>query len=46
MEINFPDNPEVDDEFTVGLRTWIWTGTVWKAKTFDPVIISIDGGTA
>lgn len=30
--IDFPDSPTVDQEFTSGGRTWIWTGTVWNAK--------------
>lgn len=30
--IDFPANPAVDDEFTSGGRTWIWTGTTWDAK--------------
>lgn len=28
--INFPDTPEVDDEFTAGSRTWKWDGTAWR----------------
>jgi hypothetical protein len=28
--INFPDSPTVNDEFTVGGRTWKWSGTVWE----------------
>lgn len=27
--INFPDNPSVDQTFTVGERTWKWTGSAW-----------------
>ena len=30
--INFPNNPQVDDLFTVGDITWKWTGTVWKSQ--------------
>jgi len=33
--IDFPNNPEINDEYSVGVRTWIWTGTVWKSKTAD-----------
>jgi hypothetical protein len=27
--VNFPDNPSVGQVFTVGERTWKWTGTTW-----------------
>jgi hypothetical protein len=27
--INFPDNPQVNDTFSVGERTWKWTGLAW-----------------
>jgi hypothetical protein len=27
--IDFPNSPTVDDLFTVGDRTWKWTGSVW-----------------
>jgi hypothetical protein len=30
MAINFPDSPSVNDTVSVGDRTWIWDGTVWK----------------
>lgn len=28
--INFPDNPSLNDIFTVGNDSWIWTGTSWE----------------
>jgi hypothetical protein len=31
--IDFPDDPDVDDLFTVGDRTWSWTGVVWETVT-------------
>jgi hypothetical protein len=34
--INFPDSPAVNDLFTVGDRTWKWTGSVWKSITVVP----------
>lgn len=46
MAMNFPDSPTVNQEFTVGQRTWIWNGAVWKAVTLNPLDISVDGGTA
>jgi hypothetical protein len=27
--IDFPNNPSVNQTFTVGERTWKWTGTAW-----------------
>ena len=37
MAIDFPDTPEVNDEFTVGDRTWRWNGTVWISPIQGPV---------
>jgi hypothetical protein len=31
--IDFPDDPDVDDLFTVGDKTWNWTGVVWETVT-------------
>ena len=30
--IDFPDEPDVDDTFTVGDITWLWTGDVWQSQ--------------
>jgi len=29
--IDFPNSPSVNDLFTVGTRTWRWTGTIWES---------------
>jgi hypothetical protein len=29
--IDFPNTPEVDDEFTVGSVTYVWDGDVWNS---------------
>lgn len=29
--INFPNSPQVNDVFTVGERSWKWTGIAWDA---------------
>lgn len=29
-DIDFPDNPSLDEEFTAGERTWVWNGTIWE----------------
>lgn len=37
MAINFPDSPSVDQQFTVGDRTWRWSGAKWAVvSTFGP----------
>ena len=30
MAIDFPNNPTVNQQFTVGQTTWYWTGAVWR----------------
>lgn len=40
MALNFPDLPEVGDEFTGGGFTWVWTGTTW-----DKLQASAGGGS-
>jgi hypothetical protein len=30
MAIDFPNSPALDEEFTSGSRTWVWTGAVWN----------------
>lgn len=32
MAINFPSNPSVNQNFTVGSNTWIWSGVAWNIK--------------
>jgi len=29
MAIDFPDSPSVDQQYTVGDRTWTWNGSYW-----------------
>jgi hypothetical protein len=38
--IDFPNSPNVNDVFTSGLQTWIWTGTAWNL-----VISPVEGPT-
>jgi hypothetical protein len=33
MAIDFPNSPTLDDVFTVGTRSWKWTGSVWESVT-------------
>ena len=30
MAINFPNSPSVNDTYTLGTRTWKWTGNAWQ----------------
>lgn len=34
--LNFPTNPNVDDTYTIGQNTWIWTGSAWIKLTSSP----------
>ena len=33
MAINFPNTPTINDIFTSGTQSWVWTGTVWDLLT-------------
>jgi hypothetical protein len=39
-DLNFPQDPNVGDTYTLGNRTWIWNGYGWQIKSsvtsFDP----------
>ena len=30
--IQFPEDPDINDTYTVGDVTWKWNGTVWKSE--------------
>ena len=32
MAIDFPNSPATNDTYTVGSRTWTWTGSIWELK--------------
>jgi hypothetical protein len=32
MAIDFPNSPTTNDTYTVGSRTWTWTGSIWELK--------------
>jgi hypothetical protein len=45
--IDFPDEPEVNDTFTVGSVTWKWDGSVWQSvPTIEVTTGNLDGGKA
>jgi hypothetical protein len=37
MPIDFPNNPQLNDEFTAAGKTWQWNGFAWNAITLTPV---------
>ncbi len=41
MPLIFPGNPTVGQTYTVGVRTWIWSGTRWSPE--GPDIIDVTG---
>jgi len=40
--VDFPNSPSVNDTFSVGERTWKWTGTAWDAVV-TPVGVAVGG---
>jgi hypothetical protein len=32
MAVDFPDSPQVNQQFIVGDKTYVWTGFVWRAQ--------------
>jgi hypothetical protein len=37
MAIDFPNAPSVNDIFSAGGKTWIWTGSVWNVQTTQTI---------
>lgn len=37
MPIDFPNDPQLNDEFTAAGKTWEWNGFAWNAITLTPV---------
>jgi hypothetical protein len=37
-EIDFPNSPAIDSLFTVGNRTWRWTGVFWETVTTSTAV--------
>jgi hypothetical protein len=32
-DLNFPQNPQVGDTYTIGTRTWVWNGSGWALQS-------------
>ena len=43
--LGFPTNPLVGDKWTVGSRTWVWTGQGWKIDTGSSSLSSLTVAT-
>jgi hypothetical protein len=42
--LDFPDNPTINQVYSVGGKRWRWNGTTWQAVTGDAVeVIEIAG---
>lgn len=44
MAIDFPNSPTVGQIYTVGDKSWIWDGTIWKAygASLSPTVLKVD----
>jgi hypothetical protein len=40
--INFPDSPTLNDEFSVGGRTWKWTGVFWEFVGIGSTLVIVE----
>jgi hypothetical protein len=37
MPLDFPNSPDLNDQYTSGGRTWTWDGTAWISTDLGPV---------
>ena len=44
MAVNFPNNPQVGETYTLGSRTWQWSGTFWRAVSTTVGYTGSQGG--
>ena len=42
MAIDFPDSPTVDQQYSVGDRTWTWNGTYWQLSQTSSTFTASD----
>ena len=45
MALNLPASPAINETYTLGLKTWIWNGTFWKAVITASTVASYDTAT-
>lgn len=41
--LNFPSNPSIDQTYTIGETTWIWTGSAWiklTSSSSTPIVVN------
>jgi hypothetical protein len=43
--IDFPNNPEIGEQYIVDSRAWVWTGITWDARVSE-FYGNLDGGKA
>jgi hypothetical protein len=36
--LNFPNNPQINDEYSANNASWVWDGVVWRVKPVDNVV--------
>ena len=39
MSLNFPSSPALDQEYTLGAKTWVWNGTGWALKQNNAAVL-------
>ena len=37
MALNFPNNPQINEEYISGTTTWAWDGLVWRVRPIENV---------
>ncbi len=42
MPINFPSSPTLNQNYTVGTKTWVWNGYAWDIQPIDTIILGAD----
>jgi hypothetical protein len=45
MPSNFPNNPAIDQQHTIGDITWRWDGIAWVLYSATPIPISLNNLT-
>lgn len=40
MALNFPASPALNNEYTLGTKTWVWNGAAWAVKSGNLLVVS------